>query len=163
MNSHFHPFFFSRYIFRIIVSIPFILCFNALLVGILFSIVNEGLQHECVTMIKNLRLETIASTLVVWGVVLESRDEISERIFHHTTTILPLEAHESIRFYGISLVAMGLVVEVMDYVNHQFQAEMFNLIALELTASVQWAILVIVLIDTCSISFMLFRCQFMRK
>jgi hypothetical protein len=52
--------FFSRFIFKIIVSIPFILIFNGLLIGLLFSLVHQGLTVECVTMIKRLRLEALS-------------------------------------------------------------------------------------------------------
>lgn len=143
---------FSRYIFKIIVSLPFILFFNALLIACLFVLVDEGLHVECVTMIKRLRLETLSSLLVVWGVILESREIILSRIARGKGHLISDAMHEDIELYGISLVALGLIIEVIDYLNNQFQADEFNYLALELTALVQWVVLVIILLDTCGIS-----------
>ena len=147
--------FLSRFIFKIIVSVPFILIFNGLLIGLLFGLVHQGLTLECVTMIKRLRLETLSSTLVVWGVILESRELIVARI-HKQRAEPPAEpADEEIQYYGISLVALGLIVEVTDYINSQLQSEGTNMLALEATALVQWLVLVVVLLDTCGLSLVL--------
>lgn len=143
---------FSRYIFKAIVSLPFILFFNALLIAFLFVLVDEGLHVECVTMIKRLRLETLSTLLVVWGVILESREIILSRLATGKRNSLSEATHHDIELYGISLVALGLIVEVIDYVNNQFQADEFNFLALEVTALIQWIVLVIVLLDTCGLS-----------
>lgn len=143
---------FSRYIFKIIVSLPFILFFNAVLIACLFVLVDEGLHVECVTMIKRLRLETLSSLLVVWGVILESREIILSRIARGKGHLISDAMHEDIELYGISLVALGLIIEVIDYLNNQFQADEFNYLALEVTALVQWVVLVIILLDTCGLS-----------
>jgi len=147
--------FFSRFIFKVIVSIPFILIFNGLLIGLLFSLVHQGLTVECVTTIKRLRLEALSSTLVVWGVILESRELIVARINKQDEGHVSRQAHEEIQYYGISLVALGLIVEVTDYVNSQLQTEGMNMLALEATALVQWLVLVVVLLDTCGLSLVL--------
>lgn len=144
--------FFSRYIFKIIVSVPFILLFNGLLITFLFMLVDEGLHLECVTMIRRLRLETLSSLLVVWGVILESREIILRRITKEKNNPLSDAIHHEIELYGISLVALGLIVEVTDYVNNQFQGDDFNYLALEMTALVQWVVLFVVLLDTCGLS-----------
>lgn len=144
--------FFSRYIFKIIVSVPFILLFNGLLITFLFMLVDEGLHVECVTMIRRLRLETLSSLLVVWGVILESREIILRRITKGKNNPLSDAIHHEIELYGISLVALGLIVEVTDYVNNQFQGDDFNYLALEMTALVQWVVLFVVLLDTCGLS-----------
>lgn len=144
--------FFSRYIFKAIVSLPFILFFNVLLIVFLFVLVDEGLHVECITMVKRLRLETMSTLLVVWGVILESREIILSRIVKAEKSRLSEATLHDIELYGISLVALGLIVEVIDYLNNQFQADEFNYLALELTALVQWVVLVIVLLDTCGLS-----------
>lgn len=144
--------FFSRYIFKVIVSLPFILFFNGLLITCLFVLVDEGMHVECVTMIKRLRLETLSSLLVVWGVILESREIILRRIARGKGGLLSDVMHEDIELYGVSLVALGLIIEVIDYLNNQFQVDEFNYLALEVTALVQWAVLVIILLDTCGLS-----------
>jgi hypothetical protein len=147
--------FLSRFIFKIIISIPFILIFNGLLIGLLFSLVHQGLTIECVTMIKRLRLETLSSTLVVWGVILESRELIIAKISKSDGGHISKQAHDEIQYYGISLVALGLIVEVTDYVNNQLQTDGMSMLAFEATALIQWLVLVVVLIDTCGLSLVL--------
>ncbi|MEY4683881.1 MAG: hypothetical protein RLZ25_340, partial [Pseudomonadota bacterium] len=97
---------FSRYIFKAIVSLPFILFFNALLIAFLFVLVDEGLHVECVTMIKRLRLETLSTLLVVWGVILESREIILSRLATGKRNSVSEATHHDIELYGISLVAL---------------------------------------------------------
>lgn len=145
----------SRYIFKVIISIPFILIFNGLLIGLLFSLVHQGLTIECVTMIKRLRLETLSSTLVVWGVILESRELITSKISKSDGGHISKQANDEIQYYGISLVALGLIVEVTDYVNNQLQTDGMSMLAFEATALVQWLVLVVVLIDTCGLCLIL--------
>jgi hypothetical protein len=103
-------------------------------------------------MIRRLRLETLSSLLVVWGVILESREIILRRITKGKNNPLSDATHHEIELYGISLVALGLIVEVTDYVNNQFQGDDFNYLALEMTALVQWVVLFVVLLDTCGLS-----------
>jgi hypothetical protein len=107
-------------------------------------------------MIKRLKLETISSTLVVWGVVLESRelfvDKLGSRKPNGLDGMTPV-----LSVYGISLVAMGLVVEVMEYINNQFQLMTYNLLAMEVTAVIQWGVLLIVFSDTCLVNITILR------
>ena len=147
----------SRYIFSVVISLPFILLFNLLLISCLIVLVNEGLHVECVTQVKQLRLETLSSLLIVWGVILESREHILESSPKLMANRLAASSTQNdIELYGISLIALGLILEVIDYVNSQFQLNEFNLIALEVSALVQWIVFVIILSDTTWLSWKLF-------
>jgi TRAP-type C4-dicarboxylate transport system permease small subunit len=65
------------------------------------------------------------------------------------------QADDEIQYYGISLVALGLIVEVTDYVNNQLQTDGMSMLAFEATALIQWLVLVVVLIDTCGLCLVL--------
>lgn len=138
----------SRHIFKVIISLPFVLLSNMLLIVCLIGLVDEGLHIECVTQIKQLRLETLSSLLVVWGVILESRTILLDSSSDLKANSLSSETHHDIELYGISLITLGLIIEISDYVNSQFQLDQMNLIALEATAMIQWIVLVIILFDT---------------
>ncbi|MGI9212846.1 MAG: hypothetical protein ACR2HF_10265 [Methylococcaceae bacterium] len=152
--------FFSSLFFRVVLSVPFVLLFNTFIIAILIYLARNTLTLECITMAVDLQFETVSAILVMWGVVLESRYEITKKLPGY---IDPLEHDASLlTTYGISLVALGLVVEVIDYLNKQFYQYGVDYLVREITFKIEWVILIMILLDSFAVVLRIFYSAYLK-
>ncbi len=142
--------FINKYIFGSLMTWRAILAVNTIALILILYTVKLSFDIASSTQIINIRIEEVSTIVIAWGVMLESRKTIlaNRNSVDRVNELL----NEFCEHFGIHLVTLGLLLEVVTYFEEDARLESMPLWFHEAAYLLEWFIalcIVLELLDGC--------------